>query len=102
MSPYIRFGVISIRECLNEAYPFRKTTGGDQWINELIWREFYVSIMFHFPESVTEEFQAKYRNKLNWNENKADFRKFCEGRTGFPIVDAAVRQLLEEGWMHNR
>jgi deoxyribodipyrimidine photo-lyase len=61
-----------------------------------------VSIIFHFPETVKEEFQEKYRNKIKWNKDNRLLKKFKEGKTGYPIVDACIRQLLEEGWMHNR
>lgn len=102
LSPYIRFGVVSVRELLHQAWPYRKTDGGEQFINQLIWREFYVACMYHFPESITEEFQAKFRNRLKWQFNADHYRKFCEGKTGYPLVDAGIRQLLTEGWMHNR
>lgn len=99
LSPYLRFGLISIREAFRAA---RKTIGDGVWVNELIWREFYAMILLFFPESATEEFNAKYRGTLDWNRSEKDFSRFCEGRTGYPIVDAAVRELLETGWMHNR
>ncbi len=99
LSPYLRFGFVSIREAFRAA---RKTIGDGVWVNELIWREFYAMILHFFPESATEEFNPKYRGTLDWNRSDADFARFCEGRTGFPIVDAAVRELLETGWMHNR
>lgn len=82
-------------ECLSKAYPFKRTDGGDQWINELLWREFYVDIIVNFPECATEEFLEKYRGKIKWKKNQAAFEQFCEGRTGFPIVDASIRQLLQ-------
>lgn len=98
LSPYLRFGLVSIRECLRTA----QVPGGEKWVSELVWREFYMSILYHFPEVETQEFTEKYRGRLAWHHNEAHFAAFCEGRTGYPIVDAAVRQLLETGWMHNR
>ncbi len=95
ISPYLRFGLITIRQ----AYKAGHTD--PTWLNELIWREFYAMILFHFPESAEYEFTHKYRG-LKWRHDKADFKKWCEGKTGFPIVDAGMRQLLETGWMHNR
>ncbi len=100
LSPYLRFGLISIRECMREAMKHRGA-GAETWIKELIWREFYASILFHFPHVVELEFQEQYRG-LDWSYDKKHLQAFCEGRTGFPIIDAAMRQLLETGWMHNR
>ena len=99
LSPYLRFGLVSIREAFRAA---RKSIGDGVWVNELIWREFYAMILHCFPESATEEFNPKYRGTLDWNRSEDDFARFREGRTGYPIVDAAVRELLETGWMHNR
>jgi deoxyribodipyrimidine photo-lyase len=101
LSPYLRFGVISIRRCFKEAYK-KMGGGGYNWINELIWREFYTYIIFHFPESVKLEFQAVYRGQIPWQRNEALFNKYIEGKTGFPIVDAGMRQIKVMGWMHNR
>ena len=95
ISPYLRFGLITIRQ----AYKAGNTDA--TWLNELIWREFYAMILNHFPESVDKEFTPKYRG-IKWSHDKADFKKWQEGKTGFPIVDAGMRQLLETGWMHNR
>lgn len=98
LSPYLRFGLISVRECLRAAEEAKAT----KWISELIWREFYAMILYHFPDSVEWEWNAAYRKKLPWSHDKKLFRAWQEGKTGFPIVDAAMRQLLAEGWMHNR
>lgn len=100
LSPYLRFGLISVRECARLAAE-RHGKGSDSWINELIWREFYAMILYHFPDVVTQEFQPQYR-ELNWQNSRVLLEAFCNGQTGYPIVDAAMRQLLETGWMHNR
>lgn len=98
LSPYLRHGVISIREAARLAVEQRQP---DTWMNELIWREFYAMVLYHFPETATTEMQAKYRN-LHWSQNNAHWQAFVESRTGYPIIDAAMRQLHELGWMHNR
>jgi deoxyribodipyrimidine photo-lyase len=99
ISPYLRFGLISIRQCLREA---ETAGGGEKWISELAWREFYAMILYHFPQTATQEFQEQYRGTIPWNGTGAAWDAFCAGKTGFPIVDAAVRELLTTGWMHNR
>lgn len=98
LSPYIRFGLISIRQCYRSA---REMQGSWQWIAELAWRDFYAMILYHYPETISQEMQPQYRN-LKWSEDQDLLEKFTSGQTGYPIIDAAVRQLLEEGWMHNR
>ncbi|MDD5362842.1 MAG: deoxyribodipyrimidine photo-lyase [Ignavibacteria bacterium] len=105
LSPHIHFGTVSVRECFSAA--FKKLNGSGKkseiltWINELIWREFYYHITFNFPHVINGSFKKVY-DKLNWTDNDALFNKWCEGKTGFPIVDAGMRQLNTEGWMHNR
>ncbi len=99
ISPYLRFGALSIRKCfrnalLSEIHP--------SYVNELIWREFYAYIMFCFPDTIKFEFQEKYREKINWQYDEKLLMKFMNGNTGYPVVDAAIRQLLTTGWMHNR
>jgi deoxyribodipyrimidine photo-lyase len=97
LSPYLRFGFISIRECVQAAFDAK----ADKWLAELIWREFYAMILYHFPKSATKEWNPKYRS-ISWSYNKSHFKAWQEGKTGYPLVDAAMRQLLSEGWMHNR
>ncbi len=97
ISPYLRFGLISIRKCYSLGFEAETS----QWINELIWREFYAMILYYFPESASQEFLPQFRN-FPWGYDEECFELFKQGRTGFPIVDAAMRQLLREGWMHNR
>lgn len=98
ISPYLRFGLLSIREVLRLAM---EQNGAGKWIAELIWREFYAMILWHYPESVYTEWKEKYRG-LSWSRNAEHAAVWREGRTGFPVVDAAMRQLLQTGWMHNR
>ncbi|MBN8543265.1 MAG: deoxyribodipyrimidine photo-lyase [Alphaproteobacteria bacterium] len=98
LSPYLRFGLVSVRECLRAA---QAAGVGEKWISELAWREFYAMILFHWPNVVREEFQAQYR-VIGWNQAGALWDAFTRGMTGYPIVDAAVRELLQTGWMHNR
>jgi deoxyribodipyrimidine photo-lyase len=71
------------------------------WLTELIWREFYVAILYHFPHVRSGSFQRQY-DRIAWDNDPAAFAAWCEGRTGVPIVDAAMRQLVQTGWMHNR
>jgi deoxyribodipyrimidine photo-lyase len=73
----------------------------DVWLNELIWREFFMSILWHFPHVTDNAFKKKYDN-ITWRNNEADFERWCTGRTGYPIVDAGMRELNETGFMHNR
>jgi deoxyribodipyrimidine photo-lyase len=98
LSPYIRFGLISIRECYKRALEKKEH---DSWVKELIWRDFYASILYYYPNTTKEEFLPQFRS-LNWKNNQEYLVKWQQGLTGFPIVDAAMRQLNQEGWMHNR
>ena len=95
LSPYIRFGVISIREIYN------KFKLNENFIKELAWREFWYHIKNYFPELKNLEFQEKRRG-LKWENNQYFIEKFEKGETGYPIIDAAIRQLKQENWMHNR
>ncbi|MDH6250736.1 deoxyribodipyrimidine photo-lyase [Chryseobacterium sp. H1D6B] len=92
----LRFGTISIRKCVKFALEHNET-----WLNELIWREFFMQILFHFPKVVKRCFKEKYEN-IPWRNNEKEFEKWCKGETGYPIVDAGMRQLNETGQMHNR
>ena len=96
VSPYLRFGLISPRKLIKIALKSNGT-----YLSELIWREFFMQILFHFPKVVTENFKSKYNN-IAWRNNEAEFDKWCKGETGYPIVDAGMRQLNETGFMHNR
>lgn len=99
LSPYIRFGIISIRQLYN--YVSSLGCPNDTYISELGWREFWYHIIHHFPECRDIEFQQKRRG-LSWDNNQKHLEAWKEGRTGYPIVDAGMRQLKEEGWMHGR
>lgn len=100
LSPYLRFGLISVRACFRLAAE-RPGRGSDTWQTELIWREFYQHILSYFPDSASEEFQDACRG-LPWRQDAQTLAAWQEGRTGYPIVDAAMRQLRDMGWMHNR
>lgn len=93
---HLRFGTISIRSAVSQAQKLN-----DTWLNELIWRDFYSMILASFPHVVHKSFKAKY-DAIPWRNDKADFRKWCEGKTGYPIVDAGMRELNQTGYMHNR
>jgi deoxyribodipyrimidine photo-lyase len=92
----LRFGTISVRKCVRFASESNQT-----WLKELIWREFFMQILFHFPKVVNACFKDKYEN-IKWRNNEAEFELWCKGETGYPIVDAGMRQLNETGFMHNR
>lgn len=100
ISVHLRFGTLSIRECLRACMSF-KGEGANTWLSELIWRDFYSMILFNYPHVEKECFKGQYNN-LNWENSKPLFKAWCEGKTGFPIVDAGMRQLNKTGWMHNR
>ena len=96
LSPHLRFGTVSIRKLVNWA--FHKN---DVFLSELIWREFFMQILFSFPKVVTQNFKTAY-DGIKWRNNEADFQRWCSGTTGYPMVDAGMRQLNETGYMHNR
>jgi deoxyribodipyrimidine photo-lyase len=73
----------------------------ETWLNELIWREFYINILHHFPQVCGSSFRPEY-DRIAWENDAGAFEAWCEGRTGYAVVDAAMRQLVETGWMHNR
>lgn len=108
LSPYLRFGMLSARQAVVAARQARRAArttdacyGAETWLNELIWREFYVSILYHFPHVRGGSFQRQY-DRIPWVNDETSFAAWCQGRTGYPIVDAAMRQLVQTGWMHNR
>ena len=96
LSPHLRFGTVSIRKLVNWA--FHKN---DVFLSELIWREFFMQILFSFPKVVTQNFKSAY-DGIQWRNNEEDFKRWCTGTTGYPMVDAGMRQLNETGYMHNR
>jgi len=73
----------------------------ETWLSELIWRDFYISILHHFPHVRKNNFRAQY-DAIVWSQNQAEFDAWCHGQTGYPYIDAAMRQLYQSGWMHNR
>lgn len=93
---HLRFGTVSIRKLALEADKLNNT-----YLNELIWREFYMMILYHNPEVMDRAFKPQY-DKIPWRNNEEEFEKWCEGKTGYPIVDAGMRQLNQTGYMHNR
>lgn len=93
---HIRFGTVSIRRLAAVAYELNAT-----WLSELIWREFFIQILYHFPYAKDQSFREKYRN-IKWLNSKKDFKKWCKGETGFALVDAGMRELNQTGHMHNR
>jgi deoxyribodipyrimidine photo-lyase len=96
LSVHLRFGTISIRHLASIADDLN-----EQFLNELIWREFFMMILYHFPDVVTKSFKEKY-DRIQWRNNEAEFQAWCKGETGYPIVDAGMRQMNETGFMHNR
>jgi len=96
LSMALRFGTISIRKCVAFAVQYNQT-----WLSELIWREFFMQILYHFPYVVERCFKGKY-NFIRWRNNEQEFKLWCEGQTGIPLVDAGMRQLNQTGFMHNR
>jgi deoxyribodipyrimidine photo-lyase len=100
LSVHLRFGTISIRELARLAHAV-KNDGAATWLSELIWRDFYFQILWHFPHVVEHAFKREYE-ALEFENRQDYFEAWCDGRTGYPIVDAAMRQLNQTGYMHNR
>jgi deoxyribodipyrimidine photo-lyase len=108
LSPYLRFGMLSARQAAVAARAAVEAApdavahkGAETWLNELIWREFFHAILYHFPHVLQRSFRADLQ-AIRWENDEAAFAAWCEGRTGYPAVDAAMRQLAQTGWMHNR
>ncbi len=108
LSPYLRFGMLSARQAAYSADIARQAAakpadraGAETWLNELIWREFYQAILFHFPDVLRQPFLPA-AEKIAWRHAPADLQAWKDGQTGYPVVDAGMRQLRETGWMHNR
>jgi deoxyribodipyrimidine photo-lyase len=99
LSPYLRFGCISPRE-VESRLP--RGNGAGEFRRQLAWRDFYYHVLHHFPRNATSEFQERYRGRIRWSYAEKRFDAWAEGRTGYPLVDAGMRQLQREGWMHNR
>jgi deoxyribodipyrimidine photo-lyase len=96
LSAHIRFGTVSIRKLVKIALKKNEI-----WLNELIWREFYQMILWYFPHVVTNSFKSAY-DRIEWRNDPEEFKAWCEGKTGYPIVDAGMHELNETGFMHNR
>lgn len=110
LSPYLSLGCLGPRTCIQQIkHSYENTQGivqddwaADSWLRELAWRDFYRQLMIHFPYICkNQDFKSNTRN-VPWRIDKAGFEKWCQGQTGFPIIDAAMRQLNQTGWMHNR
>ena len=106
LSVHLRFGTLSIRELAQAAWDRARggSRGAEVWLSELIWRDFYHQVLHHHPQVVEHSFKAEY-DKIRWEHGKqadALFRAWCEGRTGYPLVDAAMAQINQTGYMHNR
>ncbi len=99
LSPYLHLGCLSPRE-LEQRLP--DNAGGHELRRQLCWRDFYAHVLRHFPANARTEHQPRYRGTLRWSHAHRRFDAWCEGRTGYPLVDAAMRQLDAEGWIHNR
>ena len=96
LSVHLRFGTVSIRKLIKEALKLNET-----WLKELIWREFFMQILYNFPHVVNESFRKEY-DRIKWRNNEDEFDAWCKGTTGYPIVDAGMRELNQTGYMHNR
>lgn len=94
---HLRFGTVSIRELAHQGNRRHDKT----WLNELVWREFYMMVLYHFPKTVDHAFKPEY-DRIKWINNEDQFKAWCEGRTGYPLVDAGMRELNATGFMHNR
>jgi deoxyribodipyrimidine photo-lyase len=97
LGPHLRFGTVSIRKMIQKALAEKN----EIFWQELIWREFFMQILWHFPHTTTESFKPKY-DRIVWRNNEDEFKLWCEGKTGYPLVDAGMRQLNQTGFMHNR
>jgi deoxyribodipyrimidine photo-lyase len=109
LSPYFRFGLISAAEAARRAGLVAESPSSDAsgsagartWLNELIWRDFYISVLSGFPGVLKDEFQPRFR-RVRWRVDRTGLERWRHGQTGYPIVDAGMRQLIASGWIHNR
>jgi len=97
LGPHLRFGTVSVRQMVSRADAYENKI----FLKELIWREFFMQILWHFPETHKNSFKSKY-DRIIWRNNEKEFKKWCEGNTGYPMVDAGMRQLNKTGFIHNR
>lgn len=93
---HLRFGTISVRDCIRKGKELSPA-----WLNELIWREFFMQILANFPHVINGAFRPEY-NRIQWQNDESQFKKWCEGKTGYPLVDAGMRELSQTGYIHNR
>jgi deoxyribodipyrimidine photo-lyase len=96
LGPHLRFGTVSIRRIVMDTLEENAV-----FLGELIWREFFMQILFNFPDVITGNFKPKYNN-IEWRNNEEEFERWCSGETGYPLVDSGMRQLNATGYMHNR
>lgn len=105
LSPYLRFGTISVRECFDAAREAAADPalrrGTRRWMDELVWREFHAAVLEDNPANLTRSYRREY-DAVEWLDDDGEFEAWCAGRTGYPIVDAGMRQLAACGWVHNR
>ncbi len=104
LSPHLKFGTVSIREAFHAAEDARTpetSDGVEAWQRQLAWRDFYMQVLHHHPRTVTEPFQEQYAS-IDWETDPGYWEAFVNGETGYPFIDAGMRQLQETGWMHNR
>ncbi|GGW69956.1 deoxyribodipyrimidine photo-lyase [Winogradskyella epiphytica] len=97
LGPHLRFGTVSIRKVVKKAI----SEANEIFWQELIWREFFIQILWHFPQTTNQSFKPQY-DRIVWRNNEDEFQKWCDGHTGYPLVDAGMRQLNQTGFMHNR
>lgn len=97
LGPHLRFGTVSVRKMVKKAV----AEANEIFWQELIWREFFMQILWHFPHTKDTSFKSKY-DRIEWRNNETEFKAWCEGKTGYPLVDAGMRQLNQTGFMHNR
>nr|WP_320192083.1 deoxyribodipyrimidine photo-lyase [uncultured Desulfobacter sp.] len=102
LSPYLAIGALSSRMCLSRLISAEQSQGGTTWKNELLWRDFYHHLLFFIPGLSRQACFHAWGDRLLWDDNPELFAAWQEGKTGYPIVDAAMRQLNQTGWMHNR
>lgn len=97
LGPHLRFGTVSIRSIVKKSRNSQNIT----FLKELIWREFFMQILWHFPHTIAKSFKPQYE-AIKWRNNKEEFQMWCQGKTGYPLVDAGMRELNQTGFMHNR
>ncbi len=97
LGPHLRFGTVSVRKLVQKA----ASRADNTFLKELVWREFFMQILWHFPHTKEKSFKSQY-DRIPWRNNEEEFEKWCTGQTGYPLVDAGMRQLNATGFMHNR